>query len=82
MYLSNNFDQVSFMDCLHLSAGKLFGDNRYIKVHKLIQRDQLDNHYASHLCNGFVLPAKPFRMAHWGYIIKAYLSLTDDALVQ
>jgi hypothetical protein len=63
-------------------GGKLSGDNRWIKLAKLIPWNELEDYYAAQLCNEFGAPAKPFRMALGALFIKARLNLTDEELVE
>ncbi len=51
-------------------GGKLSGDNRWIKLAKLIPWDELEADNAAQFCKGFGAPAKPFRMALGDLIIR------------
>ena len=82
MYRRGHRDQLSFADFFLPFGGKLAGDNRWIKLAKLIPWDHLEDDYAGQFCNGFGAPAKPFRMALGALIIKARMGLTDEELVE
>ncbi len=75
-------DQLSFKDFFLPFGGQLSGDNRWIKLAKLIPWNELEDTYASQFCKGFGAPAKPFRMALGASIIKARLGVTDEELVE
>ena len=82
MYRREHRYQLSFEDFFLPFGGKLYGDNRWIKLAELIPWDELEDVYAAQFCNGFGAPAKPFRMALGALIIKARLGLTDEELVE
>ena len=82
MYRREHRHQLSFEDFFLPFGGKLFGDNRWIKLAQLIPWDELEDDYASQFCKGFGAPAKPFRMALGALIIKTRLGLTDEELVE
>ena len=82
MYRQKHRDQLSFKDFFLPFSGQLSGDNRWIKLAKLIPWYELEDDYAAQLCKGFGAPAKPFRMALGALIIKARLGLTDEELVE
>jgi transposase, IS5 family len=82
VYRREHRDQLSFEDVFLPFTGKLSGDNRWIKLAKLISWDELEDDYAAQFCKGFGAPAKPFRMALGTLIIKARLGLIDDELVE
>ena len=82
MYRREHRYQLSFEDFFLPFGGKLSGENRWIKLAKLIPWDELEDDYAAQFCKGFGAPAKPFRMALGALIIKARLGLTDEELVE
>ncbi len=82
MYRRGHRDQLSFHDFFLPFGGKLSGDNRWIKLAKLIPWDDLEDDDAVQFCKGFDAPAKPFRMALGALIIKARMGLTDEELVE
>ncbi len=49
---------------------------------ELIPWDDLEDYYAAQFCKGLGAPAKLFRMLLGALIIKAWLTLTDEELVQ
>ena len=71
-----------FSRLLSAFGGKLSGDNRWIKLAKLIPWNELEDYYAAQFCNECGAPAKPFRMALGALFIKARLNLTDEELVE
>ena len=75
-------DQLLFKDFILPFSGELSGDNRWNKLAELIPWDELEDDYAAQFCEGFGAPAKPFRMALGGLIIKARLGITDEELVE
>jgi IS5 family transposase len=82
MYRREPLHQLSFEDFFLQFGGKHSGDNRWIKLAKLIPLEGLEDDYASQFCKGFGAPAKPFRIALGALIIKARLGLTDEELVE
>jgi len=71
VYRREHRDQLSFKDFFLPFGGQLSGGNRWIKLAELILWNELEDDYASQFCKGFGAPAKPFRMALGGLIIKA-----------
>ena len=61
MYRSKNRNQLSFEDFFLPFGGKLYGENRWVKLAELIQWVELEDDYAAQLCKGFGFPAKPWR---------------------
>ena len=82
MYRREYHHQLSFEDFFLPFGGKLSGDNRWIKLSELIPWNELKDDYAAQFCRGFGAPAKPFRMALGGLIIKARQGFTDEELVE
>ncbi len=82
LYRREHRHQLSLADFILPFGGKLSGDNRWIKLAKLIPWNELEDYYAAQFCNEFGAPAKPFRMALGALFIKARLNLTDKELVE
>ena len=69
MYQREHRHQFSFKHFFLSFSGKLFSDNRSIKLADLNPWDELEDDYAVQFCEGFRAPAKPFRMALGAMII-------------
>jgi hypothetical protein len=81
MYRREHRHQLSLVDFFLPFAGKLSGDNRWIKLAEIIPWDELEDRYTPQFCKGFGAPAKRFRMALGALIIMACHNLTDEELV-
>ena len=63
-------------------GGRLSGENRWVKLAKLIPWSEFETEYASQFSLKMGAPAKPFRMALGGLIIKERLGTSDEETVE
>jgi IS5 family transposase len=82
MYRRSTPGQLSFENFYLPFGGKLFGENRWVKLAALIPWDKFEAEYAEHLSKGMGAPAKPFRMALGALIIKERLGTSDAETVE
>jgi len=82
MYRRSTPGQLSFENFYLPFGGKLSGDNRWVKLAKLIPWDEFEADYAEQLSEGMGAPAKSFRMALGALIIKERLGTSDAETVE
>jgi hypothetical protein len=83
MYKTEPVGQLSFTDFYMPFAGKLNGNNRWIKLAELIPWDEFEKQYAETFAeSGQGAPGKPFRMALGALIIKEKMNITDEETVE
>ncbi len=63
-------------------AGKLSGENRWVKLAEVIPWEEFEDEYASQFSPEMGAPAKPFRMALGSLIIKERLGTSDEETVE
>lgn len=63
-------------------AGKLSGENRWVKLAQVIPWEEFEDEYASQFSPAIGAPAKPFRIALGSLIIKERLGTSDEETVE
>jgi len=82
MYRKRDFES-EFEDFYLPFGGRLRSDNRWVRLSKLVPRDEIEQRYAKHFSgNGMGAPAKPVRVALGALIIKEKMRLTDEETVE
>ena len=79
---SHDMRQLSFSEFILPFAGKLDGQNRWVRLAELVPWQRFEKQYAALFSPGQGAPAKPFRMALAALIIRERLNCTDDELVE
>jgi hypothetical protein len=82
MYRRNDKEQLEFEDFYLPFGGKLRGDNRWVRLAKIIPWEELEEEYAGLFSDTMGAPAKSFRMALGALIIKERLNITDEETVE
>jgi transposase, IS5 family len=82
MYRRNDKNQLEFENFYLPFGGKLRGDNRWVRLAKIIPWEELEEEYASLFSDKMGAPAKTFRMALGALIIKERLNITDEETVE
>ena len=82
MYREKVSGQLEFEEFYLPFGGKLNGDNRWVKLSKLIPWDEIENKYAKHFSKNMGAPAKPLRMSLGALIIKEKCGFTDEETVE
>ena len=82
MYRQSPTGQLSFENFYLPFGGKLSGENRWVRLAKLVPREQFESEYAEQFSQGQGSPAKPFRMALGALIIKEKLGTSDEVTVE
>ena len=83
MYRKEPEGQLSFEDFYLPFGGHLDGENRWVRLAKLIPWEEFEEEYAKKFStNGMGAPAKPFRMALGAELIKRKLDITDEEVVE
>lgn len=82
MYRRSSPGQLSFEDFYLPFGGKLSGENRWVKLAKLIPWEAFESHYAEQFSERQGAPAKSFRLALGALIIKERLGTTDAETVE
>ena len=82
MYRKNETQQLRFDEFKMSFGGKLNGNNRWVKLTKVIPWDELEAIYAKKMCEDNGRLAKSFRLVLGSLIIKAKLSTTDEETVE
>jgi len=82
MYRQSPIGQLSFENFYLPFGGKLSGENRWVRLAKLVPWEQFESEYAEQFSQGQGAPAKPFRMALGALIIKEKLGISDEETVE
>ena len=82
MYRQSPTGQLSFENFYLPFGGKLSGENRWVRLAKLVPWEQFESEYAEQFSEGQGAPAKPFRMALGALIIKEKLGSSDEETVE
>jgi len=82
MYRRSSTGQLS-IENFHLPFdGKLSGENRWVKLSKLVPWETFESEYAEQFSQGQGAPAKTFRIALGALIIKEKLGTSDEETVE
>ena len=82
MYRQSPTGQLSFENFYLPFGGKLSGENRWVRLAKLLPWEQFESEYAEQFSQGQGAPAKPLRMALGALIIKEKLGTSDKETVE
>ena len=82
MYRQSPRGQLSFENFYLPFGGNLSGENRWVRLAKLVPWEQFESEYAEQFSEGQGAPAKPFRMALGALIIKEKLGTSDEETVE
>ena len=82
MYRNTNESQKEAENFDLPFGGRLSGENRWVKLAKLIPWSEFETEYASQFSSKMGAPAKPFRMALGALIIKERLGTSDEETVE
>lgn len=82
MYRQSPIEQVSFENFYLPFGGKLSGENRWVRLAKLVPWEIFESEYAEQFSPGQGAPAKPFRIALGALIIKEKIGTSDEETVE
>jgi hypothetical protein len=82
MYRQSPTGQLSFENFYLPFGGNLSGENRWVRLAKLLPWEQFESEYAEQFSQGQGAPAKTFRMALGALIIKEKLGTSDEETVE
>ena len=82
MYRQSPIEQVSFENFYLPFDGKLSGENRWVRLAKLVPWEIFESEYAEQFSPGQGAPAKPFRIALGALIIKEKIGTSDEETVE
>ena len=82
MYRTKCEEQLEFKDFYLPFGGKLDGNNRWVKLSKLIPWAEIEKKYKDNFSSSQGAPAKPLRMALGSLLIKERCGFTDEETLE